>query len=189
MAPDNPKHQRSTASYDDILALPENIVGEILNGELHTHPRPAPKHARAASSIGMKVGSAYDHGDNGPGGWWILDEPELHLGNDIMVPDLAGWRRERLPSLPDDPWFSLIPDWACEVLSPSTAVTDRDIKMPTYAAHGLEWLWLVDPIEKTLEVYRSSQGKWSLNKQAAGDTIERIPPFESLDFDLSVLWA
>ena len=89
-----------------------------------------------------------------------LDEPELHLGNDVIVPDLAGWRRERLPTLPDDAWFSLVPDWACEVLSPSTADTDRQIKMPIYAARGLEWLWLVDPVEKTLEVYRSSEGTW-----------------------------
>ncbi len=106
------------AAYEDILALPANLVGEILHGQLHTHPRPAPKHARACSSLGGNLGDAFDWGSSGPGGWWILDGPELHLGGDVIVPDIAGWRRERMPALPDSAWFELAPDWACELLSP-----------------------------------------------------------------------
>jgi len=183
------KPEQKIATYSDILDLPENIVGEILNGELHTHPRPAPKHARAASSIGMKVGTAYDHGDDGPGGWWILDEPELHIGPDIMVPDIAGWRRERMPKLPDEAWFSLIPDWVCEVLSPSTASSDRNTKMPLYANHKLAWMWLVDPDMKTLEVFENVGGEWNQRGRYQGNAEASIAPFESLTFDLSLLWA
>jgi Uma2 family endonuclease len=146
------------AMYEDLFDLPENIVGEILNGVLETHPRPAPKHARASSSLGGLVVSPFDHGNDGPGGWWILDEPELHLDADIMVPDLAGWRRERMPALPEIAWFECVPDWVCEVISPSTGRIDRAVKMPLYAHYGVEYLWLVDPDLKTLEAY---QLQWS----------------------------
>jgi len=103
------------ARYEDLLALPEHLVGEILAGELYTHPRPAPRHARAYSALGSCIGGPFDGGRDGLGGWWILDEPELHLGVDVVVPDLAGWRRARMPALPEAAWFELAPDWACAV--------------------------------------------------------------------------
>lgn len=111
------KPEKRPAEYRDLFSLPDNLVGEIIDGELHTHPRPAPRHARASSSLGIEIGGPFDQGKGGgPGGWWILDEPELHLGPDVVVPALAGWRRERLSRLPDTAWIEISPDWVCEVL-------------------------------------------------------------------------
>src|SRR6476646_4505786 len=107
-------------TYADIEALPPNQVGEIVRGVLYANPRPASPHAAAASAVGEELGPPFKRGRGGPGGWVILDEPELHLGEDVLVPDLAGWRRERMPELPRAAFFTLAPDWACEVLSPST---------------------------------------------------------------------
>jgi Uma2 family endonuclease len=178
------------ATYQDILALPENIVGEILQGQLHTHPRPAPRHARAYSALGGNLGGAFDWGTDGPGGWWILDEPELHLAGDVIVPDIAGWRRERMPELPETAWFELAPDWACEILSPSTARTDRALKMPIYAREGVPFLWLVDPDARTLEVYQLQDGgHWLLLATLKEDDPVKQPPFEAVTFSLGGLWA
>ena len=122
------------ATYEDLLDLPENLVSEIIHGQLITQPRPAPKHIVASSALGDELVGPFQKGrGDGPGGWWILDEPELHLGPHILVPDLAGWRRERLPAMPDTAFFTLPPDWVCEVLSPGTARIDRADKMPIYA--------------------------------------------------------
>ena len=177
------------ATYADIVALPENLVGEILGGVLHTHPRPAPRHARATSNLGVKVGSPFDMGEGGPGGWWILDEPELHLGADVMVPDLAGWRRERLPRLPEAAWFEQAPDWVCEVLSPATARTDRVLKLPRYATAGVAHCWLIDPDARTLEAYENESGRWLLLGAWGGDDAPRIPPFDAIALSLSSLWV
>ena len=179
---------RRKPSYEDILALPEHLVGEILAGELHTHPRPAPRHARAYSALGYLVGGPFDGGRDGPGGWWILDEPELHLGADIIVPDIAGWRRERLPTLPETAWFELAPDWACEILSPATARTDRAVKMPIYARESVSHLWLVDPDLRTLETYTLEQGRWVLLGGYKEDDQVSAPPFDAIELDLSALW-
>jgi Uma2 family endonuclease len=181
---------RRIATYQDIVDLPENLVGEILYGELHTHPRPAPRHARAYSSLGGRLGGTYDWGQEGPGGWWILDEPELHLGRDVIVPDIAGWRRERMPALPDAAWFDLAPDWVCEILSPSTARTDRALKMPLYARERVPYLWLVDPDARTLEVYQlQDAGQWLLLATLKDDDPVRQPPFDAISFPLASLWA
>ncbi len=178
------------ATYDDILDLPENLVGEIIAGQLYTHPRPAPRHALAASMVGGKLCDPFAEGRGGPGGWWILDEPELHLGADVLVPDLAGWRRERLPALPETAWFEIPPDWVCEVLSPSTARTDRALKMPHYAGAGIPHLWLVDPDLHILEVYvLRGDGHWSLLAILEGDAEVRQPPFEAVAFSLGSLWS
>jgi len=177
------------AQYEDLFDLPDNLIGEILNGQLITQPRPAPKHARASSIIGGELVPPYDQGRSGPGGWWILFEPELHLGRHIMVPDLAGWRRERMPSFPDEAYFTLAPDWVCEVLSPGTARTDRVVKMPIYAQQGVQWLWLVEPILHTLEVFRLHEGHWLL--EAAWQEADEVsaPPFAEIAFSLGGLWV
>jgi Uma2 family endonuclease len=178
------------ARYEDILALPEQWVGEILGGQLHTHPRPAPKHARAYSALTGTLWNPFDEGSGGPGGWWIIDEPEIHLGTDILVPDLAGWRRERMPALPETAWFELAPDWVCEILSASTARTDRAVKMPIYAREGVAHLWLVDPDARTLEVYRlQDQGRWLLLSTLKEDDPVRQPPFDAVSFPLGSLWG
>jgi Uma2 family endonuclease len=177
------------ATYADLCDLPERLVGEIIAGRLVTHPRPAPRHARAYSSLGFKVGSAFDDGVGGPGGWWILDEPELHLDADILVPDLAGWRRERMPRFPETAWFELPPDWVCEILSPSTAKLDRAEKLPIYARHGVGHAWLVDPDARTLEVFERSGGHWLLLGVLVNDDAVAQPPFDAISFGLSALWA
>lgn len=176
------------ATYEDLFDLPENVVGEIIAGELHTHPRLAPAHARASSALGIKVGSLFDQG-GGPGGWWILDEPELHLGSDILVPDLAGWRRARLPTLPKTAWFEVPPDWTCEVLSPATARTDRVLKLPRYAAAGIAHCWLVDPDDRTLEAYANQDGRWLLLGTWGSTDQAAIDPFAAVTIDLSGLWV
>ena len=177
------------ATYDEILALPERLVGEIICGVLHTHPRPAPRHARAYSSLGVELGGPYDHGRNGPGGWWILDEPELHLGADVLVPDLAGWKRTRMPTLPETAWFELAPDWICEILSPSTAKLDRAVKLPLYARNAVTHCWLVDPDLKTLEVFENRDGNWLLLTVLENDALVSQPPFDASAFSLARLWA
>jgi Uma2 family endonuclease len=185
-----PQSAKQPASYQDLLKLPENLVGEILNGELHSHPRPAPKHAQAYSALGYSLGGPFSGGMGGPGGWWILDEPELHLENDILVPDIAGWRRDRMPELPDTAWFELVPDWICEILSPSTSRIDRTIKMPLYAQQGVQHLWLVDPDLRTLEIYALNGDKhWTLLTTLKDNDAVSQPPFDAIEFGLGVLWG
>ena len=177
------------ASYEDLFAVPENMVGEILCGRLVTHPRPAPRHARAYSMLGGKLVDPFDNGTNGPGGWWILDEPECHLGADILVPDLAGWRRARMPKLPETAWFELAPDWACEILSPATARVDRAEKLAIYAGHSVAHAWLVDPDARTLEVFENREGRWLLLAVPKDDAQVSQPPFDAIAFSLGSLWA
>ena len=177
------------ATYEDLFDLPKNLVGEIVAGRLITHPRPAPKHARVYSALGGEIWSPFDQGRNGPGGWWILDEPELHLDYDILVPDLAGWRRSRMPKLPETAWFELPPDWVCEILSPSTARVDRAEKLPIYARHGVRHAWLVDPDLRTQEVFENRDGQWLLLTVLKDDAAVSQPPFDAISFSLSSLWA
>lgn len=180
---------RRRATYAEIESLPEGQVGEIVDGELIVTPRPAPIHARAASRLGMKLGPPFDIGDGGPGGWWILDEPELHLGEDVLVPDLAGWKREHLPELPRQAWFELAPDWICEVLSPSTARHDRADKLGAYGRHNVSHAWLVDPIVRTLEVLRLQGKAWMVVVVFSGDQVVRAEPFDAIEIDLLLLWG
>lgn len=190
------KPARRRATYEDVLAAPEHMVAEIVDGELFTSPRPAPRHAAASSWLGAIVAGAF-HGPAGiggaPGGWWIIDEPELHLGPDIVVPDVVGWRRERMPQLPDDVYFQLAPDWVCEVASPSTVTLDRGRKMRVYAREGVAHLWLVDPLAKTLEVYRLTgergQRAWLLEVTHVGTEVVRAAPFDAIEIDLARCWA
>ena len=177
--------------YEALQSLPEGIMGEILGGQLHTQPRPAAPHAIAASRLGAHVCTAYDLRRRGPGGWWILDEPELHFVRDteILVPDLAGWRRERMTDVPADHRFEVVPDWICEVLSPATRSKDREIKMPLYARYGVAHAWLVDPAARTLETYESHGGQWKeLGVYSADDTVTAAP-FEAAAFELGDLWS
>lgn len=183
-----PKPERP-ATYADIEGLPENIVGEILNGVLYTHARPAIPHAAAASAIGEELGPPFKRGRGGPGGWHILFEPELHLVEDVIVPDLAGWRRERLPEMPRAAFFTMAPDWLCEVLSPSTARVDRAIKLPLYARYGVSHVWFVDPDPKTLEIYRLDGSTYRLMATFGGEEPVRAEPFDAIQLDLAVLWA
>ena len=179
---------KNNASYDDVIAAPEMKIAELVRGDLYLSPRPALRHSKAASVLGADINDAFHRGRTGPGGWWILDEPELHLASDVLVPDIAGWRRERLPEIPDTAWIGLAPDWVCEVLSPSTEDFDRDLKLPLYAAGGVSHLWLVDPRERSLEVYGQLDSKWVLLERHRGDATVHAPPFEAVAFDLAPVW-
>lgn len=180
---------RRDALYAELEALPPNVVGEIVGGELYVSPRPALPPTRAASRLGGELVGPFDRGRGGPGGWLILDEPELHLGQEVLVPDLAGWRRERMPRMPrTSAVVGLAPDWSCEVLSPSTAALDRARKMGVYAREGVRHLWLVDPELRTLEVYRLESGRWSLLDTHVGEVTVRAEPFEVLALELGSLW-
>lgn len=167
------------------------MVAEVIDGELHLSPRPAKPHAAAAAALGEELGPPFKRGRGGPGGWIILDEPELHLGSDIVVPDLGGWRRERMPALVDDaPYFTLAPDWVAEVLSPRTAKTDRTDKLRIYARSGVGWLWFVDPLARTLEVLRRDpEGLWTVRAAFRDDARVRAEPFDAIELDLAILWA
>ena len=180
---------RKPATYADLEALPPHVVGELIAGELHVSPRPALPHTVAASRLGGKLSGPFDEGSGGPGGWIILDEPELHFGEDVLVPDLAGWRRERMPRPPRTAALTLVPDWACEVLSPSTAALDRGIKLPVYAREGVRHIWLMDPEARTLEVFQLEGSRYVLLVTHTGLARVRAEPFEALELDLSFLWG
>jgi len=176
--------------YKELERLPENLVGEIINGRLITHPRPAGPHGQASSALGAGILPPYQFGRGGPGGWWIIDEPELHFRRDweVLVPDLAGWRRERMPRPPQDHRYEVTPDWVCEILSPGTAKRDRTEKMPLYARYGVAWLWLLDPLLKTLEAYELQGGRWLNIGTHKDDDRIRLAPFAEVEIGLSDLW-
>lgn len=176
------------ATYADLEALPPNMVGEIVHGVLYANPRPASPHARASSRLGGTLDGPFDRGRGGPGGWVILDEPELHLGEDVLVPDLGGWRRQRMPVLPDAAFFTLAPDWVCEVLSPSTTKLDRAAKLPVYGREGVSHVWLIDPLAKTLEIYRLDGETYRLVGTHAEDAKVRAEPFDAIEIELGALW-
>lgn len=181
--------KKPRATYQDILSLPENMVGEIIDGELFVMSRPAVPHANAGSNLVSLVGGPFRFGIGGPGGWVILFEPELHFGEDVLVPDLAGWRRERMPEVPGTPAISLAPDWVCEILSPSTMKLDRTKKLAVYARQAVSHLWLIDPLERTLEVLRLSNGLWSIAQVFTDDAVVRAEPFEAIELSLAMVFA
>jgi len=184
-----PTAKKFESLHEQFMKLPETVIGEILSGELHVSPRPAPKHALASSTIGGEIIGPFNHGRGGPGGWLILFEPEIHLESNILVPDLAGWKRDVLPKIPDEAFFTTAPDWVCEVLSPGTAAIDRVKKMPLYAQYGVGHAWLVDPIAKTLEVFRLENERWVFLKSFANDDRVRAEPFDAIEIELGFLWA
>ncbi len=180
--------QDRRADYRDVLSAPAHMVAEVIDGALRTQPRPAPRHARASSSLGAKIGGPFDYDAGGPGGWWIVDEPELHLSEDILVPDLAGWRRERMPDYPDTAWFAIAPDWICEVLSPGTRKIDLHEKRPIYAREGVCWLWFADPLARGLEAFQLRDERWPLIASLKNSAPVSVPPFEATTFSLADLW-
>lgn len=180
---------KKLATYEDLLNVPDNLVAEIIAGELITSPRPGPRHARSSTSLGGDIIGPFDKGKGGPGGWWILFEPEIHLQGDILVPDIAGWKRDLLPVLPTSkPYFEIAPQWVCEVLSKSTAGVDRVKKLPIYAREKVNHVWLIDPEKNTLEVYLRQEKGWFLLNTYAGNDKIRAAPFDAIEIDLGSLW-
>lgn len=181
---------RTPATLDDLKSVPEGWTGQIVDGELWALPRPAYGHSRVTSSLGFELGGPFDRGRGGPGGWIILDEPELHLGRDVLVPDLAAWRRERLPEPPaDTPYLTIAPDWVCEVLSPSTARLDRVKKWASYLRERVQWIWFIDPVARTLEAYALEGPDYlRLGTWEPGDR-PRVAPFNAIELELDALWG
>ena len=177
------------ATYEDLQRVPDHLVAEIIDGELYTTPRPALRHALAGSSLGDELVSPFQKGRGGPGGWWILFEPELHLAPDILVPDLAGWRRERLPVVPDEPYLTIAPDWVAEILSPSTARLDRVKKLDVYARERVVHVWLLDPGTRILEVLALEEGRWVIHATFGQDEPARAVPFDAIEIDLAQVWG
>jgi len=185
MQPETPRR----ATYEDLLAVPDTKVAELLDGELFVSPLPAVPHAHPTAGLFAALVPFRRPAVAGePGGWWILFEPELHLGEDVLVPDVAGWRLERLPALPAAAFITTAPDWVCEVLSPGTARHDRGPKMRSYAAAAVAHLWLVDPIARTIETHRLGGSQWMVAGTHDGTAAFRAEPFEELALDPTRWW-
>lgn len=185
------KAPRLKTLYEKLEELPEGLNGEILDGQLYTEPRPKPDHAVAASNLGAELIGPYSRGRNGPGGWWIIDEPEIHFVHktEVVVPDLGGWRRERLPKLPRRGHFATPPDWLCEVLSPSTRSKDREIKMPLFARYGVQYVWLIDPKIYTVETYELRGAELVLTGTYGPTSSLTAAPFEAVRLQVAELWT
>lgn len=177
--------------YEELISLPDNLVGEIIGGELYTQPRPSGPHGLAESALNIEIGTPFHKGRGGPGGWWILPEPEIHFVRDteVVVPDLGGWRRERMPQVPEGHRFEVVPDWVCEILSPTTAKKDRILKLPLYARFGVAHAWLVDPQARTLEAFSLVKGQWALVASCKDDDPVCVEPFAAVTFSLAELWT
>ncbi len=183
--------RKRPATYQDVLEAPDTMVAELIDGELIATPRPAVPHARVASLLAAHLAPPFDRppGEpDGPGGWWLLFEPELHVGRDVLVPDYAGWRRSHLPVLPNVAALELAPDWACEVVSPITGAIDRGRKMRIYARERVGHLWLVDPTARTLEVYRLEETRWVVASTHGGSDVVRAEPFDAIEIRLARWW-
>jgi Uma2 family endonuclease len=176
------------ATYADLEKVPPHLVAEIIHGVLETHPRPVPRHATASAALGSEVSAPFQRGSGGPGGWIFMNEPELHLGSNVLVPDIAGWHKERLPALPDTPYLTAPPDWVCEILSPSTARLDQGPKRRIYGEFGVSFLWLLDPATRVLDAYQLVSTKWMLLGTATGSGEVCLPPFDAISFSLDVLF-
>ena len=184
-----PEPAKNRASYEDLTSLPDNVVGEIVDGELIVTPRPARRHIDAAASLGGELIPSYRFGRGGPGGWIIYHEPEVHFGDDVLVPDLAGWRKERLTTAPEEHRFADAPDWICEILSPATIRIDRVKKMRIYAQHAVPHVWIIDPAARTLDIFRLESGKWLLLDTFAEDDKVRAEPFQEIEIELGKFWV
>ena len=176
------------ATYADLEAVPDHLVAEIIDGVLRTHPRPSPRHGAAALALGAKLGGPFQTDPSGPGGWVFIIEPEIKFGHDILVPDLAGWRRENLSSYPERNYFEIAPDWVCELLSGSTERRDRTLKMRIYGEARIPYLWLIDPRLQILESFENESALWTRLGAWNSADIVRVPPFDAIAFSLADLW-
>lgn len=193
MADCSPCYDRGvSATYEDLLAAPDHLIAELVDGELHLFPRPRNRHARAGTRLGAALVGPFDHDgdDEGPGGWLLVDEPEIHLAprTRVVVPDLAGWRRDRMAQVPDEPYFTIVPDWVCEILSPGTSRFDRLVKLPKFAEHGVGHAWIADVEAQTIEVLRNTGGHWLNVLTADVRAPFRAEPFEAVTLDFRKWW-
>ena len=176
------------ATYADVEAAPENLVAEIIFGELMTHPRPAFRHAATQFALSGVLAAPFQYGRGGPGGWVFFVETEIKFGGDLLVPDICGWRVERFPGEPQKNYFTVPPDWVCEILSGSTEKRDRTLKMRIYGEAGVSHMWLIDPRLQILESFALEGGRWSKVGDWNSEDQVRAMPFEAHPFKLSDLW-
>lgn len=197
----DPAHKLAT--YADLLALPEGVRGEVIGGELvivpptvptdggarMMSPSALPRHGRVQAALSAQLAPAYDFGKGGPGGWWILTECDVAVSaHDILTPDLLGYRRTRLPTLPDELPLLTTPDWVCEILSPSTQVRDRTVKAELYHAAGVAWYWIADPQARLLEAWKRRDDAWVRLGAWSGEQLARVAPFEEVELDLGLVF-
>ena len=182
------KVMQKRATYADVEAAPEDVIAEIIDGELVTQPRPAPRHNAAASQLILELGSPFQKGRGGPGGWIFLFETEVKFGEDVLVPDVSAWRAERFTSHPETNYVSVRPDWVCEILSASTETRDRTVKRRIYADYGVPHYWLLDPRQQILEAFELADGKWMLSGSWRSADMVSAPPFDAITFSLADLW-
>jgi len=175
------------ATYAELEAVPPHLVAEIIDGDLITHPRPSPRHGATASALGLELGERFQKGRGGPGGWIFIVEPELHLGPHVVVPDIAGWRRDRLSLPPDATFIEIVPDWLCEILSGSTEKRDRTVKMRIYAEDGVAHLWLIDPRLQILESFELNERRWLRIGAWNSDDEVRAAPFDAISISIADL--
>jgi Uma2 family endonuclease len=180
---------RRRARYEDLLALPAEVRAEILDGEISTLPAPRPRHSKPEGAIRRFVGGPFDDDDGfgGPGGCWIFVEVDVQLGEDVVRPDLSGWRRSRLPQ-PDSRPIAIVPDWICEVLSESNEAHDRVTKRKLYAQHGVSHYWIVDPMARTVEALSLEGGHWVDAGSFDETALARIAPFEEIELPIGRLF-
>ena len=183
------KDERRRATYEDVLNAPEHMVAEIIDGVLYLSPRPAFPHARATTILATDLVGPFDRGRGGPGGWRIFFEPELHFGEDVVVPDIAGWRISRMPDEPTEAFATLAPDWLCETLSPSTEKLDRTKKLRVYAREGVPHVWFVDPKRQTLEVFKLHGANLVTQATYRASERVRVEPFDAVELELAFLWG
>ena len=179
---------REHATYEDLLQVPENMIAELIDGEVYASPRPGYRHASAASELLTVLRWHLGRPGRG-GGWHLVFEPELHLADNVLIPDLAGWRVDRVPLMPDTAAISIVPDWVCEVLSVSTARIDRGKKMPLYARHRVPYAWIVDLDLQVLEVKRLNGSVYEDAATFIGDGVVHAEPFEELEINLRDVWG
>ena len=176
------------AGYKDVLDAPPHMVAQVIDGSLNLHPRPANWHAVSSTTLTMNLGMPFQKGAGGPGGWVFVHEPELHLREDILVPDLVAWRKENYIERKRQAFLSTAPDWVCEFLSPSTSGLDKGPKSAIYAREGVSHLWLLDPFSRTLEAFIAAKAAWRRIANLQDDAEVSVPPFEETSFPLSELW-
>ena len=180
---------KKKATYEDLFNIPENMRGEIINGELIVTPRPSRKHGYVAATLIEEVGPPYHRGRGGPGGWIFIVEPEIILGEHIIIPDVAGWKAERFPKEEEQNPISAVPDWVCEIISsPKGELYDRGEKMSIYAEYGVHHAWLINPAIRSLEAYRLESGRWSRLGVFGERKKVRVEPFQEIEFDLGDFW-
>ncbi len=179
---------KRNATYADIEALPEHVIGEILYGTLVTQPSPSMPHGAAQSALSGELSRPFQKGKGGPGGWVFVTVPELHISGHVLVPDIGGWKRERMPAVPKTAHVNIAPDWICEILSESTEKYDRGLKRDIYREIGVQHLWLLDPGFKYLECFQCVANKWLLDGTYSGGEPVRVPPFDAIEISLNELW-